>query len=310
MAYYVMFNHSAKKTCTYGADTMNNTKWLKQVKTIAFILVGAAIFSFGIIFFIIPNQLMEGGVTGISLLLNYTFHVSPALTILTLNIPLFIVGSKFLGVRYMFYTGIGIAGVCFFLNIFKKLVNLGWITPLEGEQDMLLICLYAGVTLGAGIGIVFRYGGTTGGADILARMMNQKYNLSMGRAMFFIDFIVIATSSFYIPKEKIMYTLVVIFISSRVIDFIQEGAYCARSVTIISDKTSTIATLITANLQRGVTLIPAIGGYSKKNKTMAYCVIYRQELKQIKQLIHAVDPRAFIITSEVHDVHGEGFGNA
>lgn len=286
---------------------MNKTKLWDHVKAVLPLMLGTAIYAFGLLYFIIPNKLMEGGVTGITILLNYAFGISPSLSNLLLNIPLFLLGWRILGGKQIVYTGIGIASLTFFLWVFELLINGNWISPFITEHDYILVSLYAGVTLGAGLGIVFRFGGTTGGSDIIARILGRKYGWSMGQVILFIDIVIIGLSLFYIKKENILYTLVAVFIASRVIDFIQEGAYAAKAFTIISDHAPTIADIITKEMDRGVTLIPAIGAYSKQAKHMVYCVVSRQEIRRLHNIAKSVDPRAFIIISDVHDVHGEGF---
>ncbi|SET51683.1 YitT family protein [Paenibacillus sp. NFR01] len=286
---------------------MNSSKLLHIGKTVAPIMLGAAIYAFGLLYFIVPNQLMEGGVTGITILLNYAFDIPIFLTTLLLNLPLFLLGWKVLGARQIAYTGVGIASLSLFLWIFERMIDMGWIEPFRTEHDFILASLYAGVTLGLGLGVVFRFGGTTGGVDIVARILGRSFGWSMGQIILVVDVVIIGSSLLYIPREQILYTLVAVFISSRVIDFIQEGAYSAKAFTIISDEAPQIADLITADLERGVTLIPAIGAYSKQSKYMVYCVISRQEIRRLSQLVKSVDPRAFVIISDVHDVHGEGF---
>lgn len=286
---------------------MNSNKLIAIIKTVAPIMLGTAVYAFGLLYFIIPNQLMEGGVTGITILLNYAFSIPIFLTTLLINFPLFILGWKVLGGRQIVYTGVGIGALSFFLWVFEGLIAGGWIEPFSTEHDFILAALYAGVTLGTGLGIVFRFGGTTGGVDIVARILGRKFGWSMGQIILAIDIIIIGASILYIPKEKILYTLVAVFISSRVIDFIQEGAYAAKAFTIISDSAPQIADLITVELERGVTLIPAIGAYSKQAKHMVYCVVSRQEIRRLSLLVKSIDPHAFIIISDVHDVQGEGF---
>ncbi|MDR9853847.1 YitT family protein [Paenibacillus sp. VCA1] len=286
---------------------MTLSKWISPLKTVLPIILGAAVYAFGLLYFIIPNQLMEGGVTGVTVLLNYAFAIPPALSTLILNIPLFLLGLKILGGRQMIYTGVGIGALTFFLWLFEKGISRGWITPFKTEHDYILASLYAGVTLGAGLGIVFRFGGTTGGSDIVARICNRKFGWSMGQIILGIDIVIIGASLFFIPREKILYTLVAVFISSKVIDFIQEGAYAAKAFTIISDHAPAIADKITAEMDRGVTLIPAIGAYSKQAKHMAYCVVARHEIRRLNGIVKSIDPRAFVIINDVHDVLGEGF---
>lgn len=289
---------------------MNSLKRVQPVqllKTVAPILLGTAIYAFGLLYFIVPNQLMEGGVTGITILLNYAFSIPIFLTTLIINLPLFLLGWKMLGGKQIVYTGIGIGSLSFFLWLFEQLIASGWLQPFTTEHDFILAALYAGVTLGLGLGIVFRFGGTTGGVDIVARICGRAFGWSMGQVILAIDVIIIGASLLYIPREKILYTLVAVYIASRVIDFIQEGAYAAKAFTIISDHAPEIADRIQIEMERGVTLIPAIGGYSQAAKHMVYCVVSRQEIRQLSKLAKAVDPRAFIIIGDVHDVHGEGF---
>lgn len=286
---------------------MKKSKMINQLQMIIPIIVGTAVYAFGLLFFIIPNQLMEGGVTGITVLLNYAFNIPPSLSTLLLNIPLFLLGLKILGGRQSIYTGLGIISLTFFLWLIEKWIDQGWITPFHTEHDYILASLYAGVTLGTGLGIVFRFGGTTGGSDIIARILNRKLGYSMGQVILALDIVIIGASLLYIPLEKILYTLVAVFITSKVIDFIQEGAYSAKACTIISDNAPDIANRLTHELERGVTLIPAIGAYSKQSKYIAYCVVSRQEIRRLNEITKSVDPRAFIIINDVNDVHGEGF---
>ncbi|WP_458122004.1 YitT family protein [Paenibacillus sp. Z6-24] len=279
----------------------------RQFRVILPILFGAGVYAFGLLYFIIPNKLMEGGVTGITILLNYSFGISPSLSTLIINIPLFLIGLKMLGRRKMIYTGVGIAALTFFLWLFERLIDMGWIVPFQTQHDYILAVLYAGVTLGIGLGIVFRFGGTTGGSDIIATILNRAFGWSIGQIMLVLDIIIIGGSLFFISKELVLYTLVTVFIATKIIDFIQEGAYSGKAFTIISDHAGEIAEVIMKEMDRGVTLIPAIGAYSKQAKEVAYCVVSRQEIRRVHTIVKSVDPRAFVIINEVNDVHGEGF---
>jgi uncharacterized membrane-anchored protein YitT (DUF2179 family) len=286
---------------------MSVQRTAEVVKRFAGIFLGTAIYAFGINYFVIPNELMEGGVTGISLLLNYAAGISPAITTLTLNVPLFLIGLKAFGFRSMLYTSVGIGSLSLFLWIFEWLVRSGMLIPFVSRQDYFLVTLYAGVSIGGGLGIVFRSGGTTGGVDIIARLGNKWRGWSMGQVILVLDALVIAISLIYIPKEKILYTLVAVFVGSKIIDFITEGAYTARAFTIISDHGDEIAKRINVELERGVTLFPAHGAYSRQQKNVVYCVVARHEVTRLKALVHHIDPAAFMIIGSVHDVLGEGF---
>lgn len=271
----------------------------RHIKNIFFIAIGAFIFSFGLNYFIIANQLAEGGFTGIALLLNYIFGWSPSLVILILNIPVFIIGWIKLGRNTMLYTIFGILFVSLFL----------WLTSgfQSSLDDLLLVSLYAGVTIGLGLGIIFRFGGTSGGIDIIARLVQKYFGISMGRTMFTFDATVIAISAYFLGLEKAMYTLIVVFLGSRVIDFVQEGAYAAKAATIISDHAPEISAKIMNEMGRGATLLKGRGGYTGSDKEVLYCVISRTELTRLKNLIYSVDHKAFVVVSNVHDVLGEGF---
>lgn len=279
---------------------------LPQIRLILPILLGSAVYAFGLHYFLLPNSLMEGGVTGIGVLLNYAAGWRLSITTLLLNIPLFLLGWKSLGKWQMLYTIIGTVSLSLFLALFEGLTKHGWIVPFQSPGDTMLVALYAGATLGTGLGIVFRFGGTTGGIDIIARILSRR-GFSMGQIILTFDAVIIGVSLMYISLEKVLYTLVVVFIASKIIDFIQDGAYSAKAFSIFSDHSAAIANQITLELERGVTLMPAKGAFSGQNKEIVYCVIGRQETRRLKSIVRNIDPKAFIVISDVHDVLGEGF---
>lgn len=274
-----------------------------RFKNIFFILVGAAIFSFGLVHFNIQNNLAEGGFTGITLLLYSVYGWSPSLTNLLLNIPLFFLGWRLLGRSVFLYTIIGTVGVSIFLLIFQK-----YQIQMPLYDDLFLAALFAGTFIGIGLGIIFRYGGTTGGVDIIARLAHKYWGWTMGRTMFMFDFVVITLSLItYLDYREAMYTLVVVFVGARLIDFMQEGAYAARGAMIISEKNDEISEKIMKEMDRGVTSLKAVGSYTKTEKNVLYCVVAKNEIVKLKSVINAVDPHAFVSVTVVHDVLGEGF---
>lgn len=283
------------------------TKILLQIRIIIPILIGTAIYAFGLHYFVLPNQLMEGGVTGIAVLLNYALQWPLSISTLALNVPLFFLGWKALGRGQMMYTLIGIISLSVFLALMEQMINHKWLVPFQSSQDYMLVALYAGVSLGTGLGIVFRFGGTTGGVDIVARIVARSRGISMGQIILTLDAVIIGISLFFIPIEKVLYTLVTVFIASKLIDFIQDGAYAAKAFSIITEHGDSISKKITIELDRGVTLIPAKGAFSGQQKEVVYCVVQRQEIRRLKTIVRNIDPRAFIVINEVHDVLGEGF---
>nr|WP_186577787.1 YitT family protein [Aquibacillus kalidii] len=274
-----------------------------RFKNIFFILIGSAMFSFGIVHFNMQNNLGEGGFTGITLLFYFLWGWDPAISNIVLNIPTFIVGWRFLSRNTFLYTVIGTLAVSLFLYIFQ-------IDPfqLHLQSDMTLVALFAGVSIGIGLGIIFRYGGTTGGVDIIARIVNKYAGWSMGKTMFLFDAVVIATSIItYLELVEGMYTLVAVYLAARVIDFIQEGAYTARGATIISPKSNEISARIMKEMDRGVTVLQGRGSYTGEKRDVLYCVVGRNEIVRMKNIVESIDPHAFVAVTSVHDVLGEGF---
>jgi uncharacterized membrane-anchored protein YitT (DUF2179 family) len=271
-----------------------------HLRNIFAIILGSAIMGFGINYFNIANRLAEGGITGITLLLKYVLDWDPGVTNLALNIPLLFIGWKMLGRQSAIYTIIGTVSVSVFLTAFSSFRH-----PME--NDLLLASLYAGVTVGLGLGIVFRFGGTTGGVDIVARLFNKHFGWSIGRTMFIFDTFVIGLSLYYLNLDLAMYTLVALFVAARVIDFVQEGAYAAKAIMIISDHAEDITQRIMQDMGRGATLLKGRGAYTGLDKEVLYCVISRNEIVRFKNLVHETDPHAFIIVNDVHEVFGEGF---
>ncbi|HJV17166.1 MAG TPA: YitT family protein, partial [Bacillales bacterium] len=248
-------------------------------------------------------KLAEGGITGVTLLFYFLFKWDPSYTNLILNIPLFIIGWKLLGKNSFIYTIIGTVGVSLFLWIFQRnMLHM----PLK--NDMTLAALFAGVFVGIGLGVIFRFGGTTGGVDIIARLVHKYAGWSMGKTMFIFDVCVIALSLMtYLNYKQAMYTLVAVFVGARVIDFMQEGAYSARGAMIISEQNDQIAEKIMNEMDRGVTVLKGYGSFTKNEREVLYCVVGKNEIVRLKNLVTSVDPHVFVSITIVHDVHGEGF---
>lgn len=274
-----------------------------RLKNILFILLGSAIFAFGLVHFNIQNKLAEGGFTGITLIFYFLFDIDPSYSNLALNIPLFFLGWKLLGKKAFYYTVLGTVSLSVFLWIFQR-----YQMTINLEGDLFLAALFAGVFIGVGLGIIFRYGGTTGGVDIIARLAHKYIGWSMGKTMFMFDAVVIGASLItYLEYREAMYTLVAVFVAARVIDFMQEGAYSARGAMIISDSHEEIASVINEKMDRGVTVLRGHGSFTKQNREVLYCVVGKNEIVRLKNIITSVDPHAFVSVTVVHDVLGEGF---
>lgn len=272
------------------------------ITDILMILLGTAIYAFGIVYFNIANDLAEGGVTGITLILRALFHINPAYSSLILNIPLILLGGKVLGKRSFWYTILGTVALSVFLWIWQR-VNI----RINVEHDILIASLLAGLVAGLGSGLVYRVGGTTGGADIIARIVEKKNGMSMGRSLFIFDIFVLTLSLTYVDVKHMMYTLIASFMFSRIVEFVQSGGYTVRGMIIISNATTQIASEILESLGRGVTYLNGQGGYSGEDKKIIYVVLSPHEIMDVKRMTEELDPKAFISVINVHEAIGEGF---
>lgn len=265
------------------------------------ITAGAAIMGFGINFFNIANNLSEGGVTGIAILLSLAFKFDPGLVNILFNIPLLALSWKYLGRSSFLWTMYGTVSLSVFLTLFSK-----YRFPLE--DDIFLAALYAGVFVGLGLGLIFRFGGTTGGVDILARLLYKYHGISMGRTIFIGDLFVITGSLIYLDIKQGMYTLVAVYVGSRIIELVQDGAYSAKGAFIISSVSSDIlSNAIMLEMKRGLTIFNGQGGYSKEKKDILYIVVASRQVGRLKRVIQSVDPNAFVALNDIQRVMGLGF---
>lgn len=263
------------------------------------IILGGFIYSVGLNAFLVANHLAEGGLTGIAVVLLYKFHLPIGPTIFVLNVPLLILGWRMFGTKFIFKTSIGVVIVSVFASLTAKLQ-----VP---THDQLLAALYAGVVTGVGLGLIFRAGATTGGVDIIARIVRHYKGIGMGKTMFAGDILVIALVAIVVGHQIAMYSLVGLFVASRVIDFVIEGGTSSKALMIISDHFDAIADAIHSQLNRGTTMLEAKGGYTGEGRQVVYCVVAREEVNRVQQIVSSVDDRAFVIVNDVHEVLGEGF---
>ena len=282
-----------------------------KFKDILAIIFGAGIFSFGIYFLVIPFHFYEGGATGITLITYYLFKIPVSIMNLLINIPLFILAWKLLGKKSLYLSLLGTFSVSAWMAIFEAIplshrYHHFIFTAFKG--DILLACIASGVVLGLGLGIIFNAGGTTGGTDILARIFNKYTSLSMGKLMLIVDAIVLTTVVIVFQDVRTaMYTLFFILIDTLVIDLIGEGGFAGKGFLIVTSKPEEIAQKVSDDLGRGITFIRGMGYYSRKDLDIVYCVVSRNEMKQMKDIINQIDPFAFITISEAHEILGEGF---
>ncbi|MGX6443680.1 YitT family protein [Neobacillus sp. K501] len=270
------------------------------VKDIGLILVGSLIFAIGVNFFTIPNGLSEGGILGITIVTHYLFEWSPGIVSFVLNGVLLLIGYKFFDKRTMVYTLITIASSSVFLLLTEEIGR-------KLTDDLFLASIFSGLLVGVGLGVIFRTGSTSGGSTILARLTNQLLGWSIGKGMLIFDVVVVAGSVFIIGLEKTMYTLLVVYVGAKAIDFIVEGLDEKVAVLIISNSPEMVLSNITTKMSRGITVLDGRGGYTGQNKEVLYIVINKQEIVQLKTIINEIDQNAYVTIHNVHEMIGKGY---
>ena len=276
---------------------------IKKIYPILTILLGAAIYAFGLTYFVVPHHLFEGGATGITLITFYLFKIPVSLMNLLINIPLFILSWKIFGAKSLYSSLLGTLALSAWLAFFERIP-----LHIDLQGDLLITALIAGILLGIGLGIIFNAGGTTGGTDILARILNKYTHISMGKLLFILDFCILMLILLIFKDLRLVsYTLLFDFIVSRVIDLIGEGGYAGKGFMIITKHPDQLAKAINDDLGRGVTFISGQGYYSREDLKIIYCIVGRNEIVKMKEMIHRIDPQAFITITEAHEILGEGF---
>lgn len=261
--------------------------------------LGAFIFSIAINTFSIPNNLGEGGVTGIGLMVYYLTSLPVSITTLILNGIILIIGYRFLDRSTMRLTIFSMVMTSIFLQL-----TYGW----SYEMDLIILApLCSGALVGASVGIIMQAGGSTAGTDIIALIMNKYLGWSTSIALVILDIIIVTPSIFIIGLENVLLTIVHLYVQTKVLNFILEGFNPKKSVFIVSDKHEEIAKEIEHIIGRGMTMFYAQGYYRKDNKKVIMVVINRQQLMPLNKLITHIDDKAFVVISEVQNVVGEGF---
>lgn len=275
---------------------------LGQLKRLLLIAVGVAIYTFGFVKFNMANALAEGGVAGVTLIVHALYGINPAYSSLILNIPLFILGARILGKRSLALTIYGTVLLSFFIWFWQRV-------PIHVtlENDMMLVAVVAGLFSGAGSGLVFRYGATTGGTDIIGRIAEEKLGLKLGQTLLFIDAIVLTASLVYIDLQHMLYTLVASFVYSQVLTVVQNGGYTVRGMLIITQKSEEAASAILNEINRGVTFLNGQGAYSGEDKNVLYVVLNPTEVREVKAIMAELDPDAFISIIDVDEVVSSDF---
>ncbi len=286
----------------------------KEVRTFvvdyAIIIAGCIIYAVSMALFSSPNDIAPGGVIGISILINHVLPVLPiGILSLFLNIPLFIWGGIEIGWKYLSRSLSATVISSLIMDAFELEVVAQFIKPYTGNP--LLVCLFGGILCGAGMALIFNRGGSTGGTDIVSRIMHKKKpHVSLGKFMLVCDAIVVmAAVLVYGNIENALYSIVFIFVSTKIIDTMVYGfaRNNGKLLFIVTAHYDEVTELILKNIDRGVTLLNAQGGYNKDDKKVILCAVRPNQVHQTTVLVHSVDPNAFVIVTTAGTISGEGF---
>ncbi|WP_096190757.1 YitT family protein [Evansella halocellulosilytica] len=273
----------------------------------AHVLVGSAIVAIAFNIFLLPNQIASGGVSGISTIMNYAFGFEPAFTQWAFNIPLFIAGILLLGgslVGSILYGSKTLAGTLFLPLVVYLTRHLE-----PATTDPLLAAIFGGIGVGLGLGIVFRSHSSTGGTDLAAQIVNKYTGLSLGGCVFIMDGLVVISSAFVFGIEFALYALIGLFTTGKTIDLVQIGLGYSKMAIIISNFEEEVKQGLLTQVDRGVTKLTGFGGYTNHEKPVLMCVVGRNEVTKLKQIVQTIDPTAFVVVTNASEVLGKGFKN-
>ncbi len=280
-------------------------KYYPTLRDFTLILLGTLTQAIGLRIFLVPANLASGGVSGISQLINYFTDWPIGMMVFIGNIPLFALGWRFLGGRsFTLRTAFAIATYSFFADA------LLWLPffPAKGlTDDLVLNSLYGAVVSGVGYALVYRGRGTSGGSDILARILNHYRGIPMTQSYLLTDTVVILGAGFIFGWKEALYAVITLYVSGLVVDTVMEGGGTVRTALIVTSEAQTVTEKIMRELERGVTVIPGTGAYTNTTRPILYCVVTRSEIQMLKAIVQEADPRAFMVVGAAHEALGEGF---
>ncbi len=277
--------------------------WKQILLEYIVILGGAMVFSVGLVMFLIPHKVAPGGVSGLIVVLNHLWGLPAGLGMLLFNLPIMLAGWKILGKGFTLKALFGTVMISVFTDIFNEVFHL-----TIQISDAILAPVFGGIVLGAGLGMIIKAGGATSGSGTIARIISKYTNLSNGMAILIINTGVIGLAGYVFANADLaLYGMLALFVSSWVIDLLVEGMDYARGVYIISENVDEITQMVTQKLARGGTLIHGQGLYTRENRPVVFCVITRKELPLLVKYTKMIDPKAFVVISQVQEVLGEGF---
>ena len=268
------------------------------------VLLGTAVYAFGLYYFVEPSNTAPGGVSGIALLVNYATGFPVGIASALINFPLLVLGLVFLGKEFILKTLLSVASFTVIYDYILTPLNI----PYYGGER-LMASLYGGVVTGVGLGLVFYAAGSTGGTDIVTKLVQRRFpHMQLGRILLFVDLAIVGASIIvYRSVESALYAVIVIYANTQLINLVVYGGDSGRLLYILSAHYREITDAILSTVDRGVTLLHGEGGYTGEEKKVVLCAVRKNEYHKVKKLVRGIDPDAFIIAAESFEVEGEGF---
>ncbi len=281
-----------------SAEVSKFSKFMKWVKNLLFLTIGAIITAFALESFLVPNNIIDGGVIGISMIVSHITKLNLGLIILIINTPFIIMAFKKMGAKFVVQTVYANIILAVFLNLFHHYKVTG---------DLLLSTVFGGIILGFGVGVILKHEGSLDGTEMLSLVVAKRFGCSVGEFIMGINVFIYLAAGKVFSWESAMYSIMTYFIASKVIDMVMEGLNSSKSVRIISDEATAIGQALIEKLDISVTYLQGIGGYTGQDKDLIYCVISRLELPKMLDIIKEIDSNAFVSVVDVHEVYGGRF---
>lgn len=263
------------------------------------LLLGSAIAAVGLEIFLVPNNIIDGGVVGVSIISSYLTKLPLGIFTFVLNIPFLFVGYKQIGKSFVVSSLFSVATFSLFITVLHPVPGL--------TNDVLLATVFGGIILGAGVGLILRSGGSLDGTEIIAIIFSRRTFLSVGQIVMIINIVIFSLAALVLGWDRALYSMLAYFIAHKAIDIVIEGIDEAKAVMIVSEKADEIAEVITARLGRGVTTWEGHGGFSKEKNKIIYSVVTRLEISKLRSIVHEQDINAFITVHDVSDVTGGNY---
>jgi uncharacterized membrane-anchored protein YitT (DUF2179 family) len=262
-----------------------------------FLTLGPLIAAFALEVFLVPNNIIDGGIVGISIILSYLTKINLGLLIFVINIPFFLLAFNKIGKKFVIQTFYAIGMLSLWVNFLTS-------HHIPVTNDLLLATVFGGIALGTGVGLVLKNDGSLDGTEIMSLVLSKKFGFSVGELIMAFNVFIYGASGLVFGWNKAMYAVLTYFIAFRVIDIVLEGFNSSKSIRIISDKSYEIGQELMEKLNLGVTYLKGVGAYSGAEKTIIFCVVSRLEMANMKEIIRNIDPNAFISVVDVHEAYG------